>query len=73
MASVNPSKCVNLPASISNDRVSVIEPRRSKRCMVKTNFGPDFVTSFLVESIDSLDVDVITEEFVSDFLIEEDP
>ena len=40
--------------------------------MVKTNFGPNFVTSFLVESIDRLDIDVITEEFVSNFLIKED-
>jgi len=62
VASVNPSECVNLLASISNDRVSVIDPRRSKRRRVETNFRPDFVTTFLVESVDSLDVDVITED-----------
>ena len=54
-------------------RVSITEPRRSKRCRVETNFRPDFVTAFLVETVDNLDVDVITEEFLSNFLIEEDP
>jgi len=73
VVSINPSESVNLPASSSNDRVSVTEPRRSKRCRVETNFGPDFVTAFIVESIDNLDIDVITEEFVLNFLIEEGP
>ena len=49
------------------------EPRRSKRHRVETNFGPDFVTAFLIESFNSLDVDIITEEFVLNFLIEEEP
>jgi len=62
VASVNPSESINLPASSSNNRVSVTEPRRSKRRRVETNFGPDFVTAFIVESINNLDVDVITEE-----------
>jgi len=73
VASVNPSESVNLSNSSSNDRVSVTEPRRSKRRRFETNFEPDFVTTFIVESIDNLDVDVITEEFVSNFLIEGDP
>ena len=51
-------------------RVIDTEPRRSKRPRTETNFGPDFVTVFLVETIGSLDVDVITEEFVSNFLID---
>jgi len=71
--SVNPFESVNLPTSSSNDGVSVTEPRSSKRREVATNFEPDFVTSFIVESIDNLDVDFITEEFLSNFLIEEDP
>ena len=69
LASVNSSESVNLPASRSNNRVSVTKPRRSRKRRIKTNFGPDFVTAFIVESIDNLDVDVITEEFVSNFLI----
>jgi len=64
---------VNLPASSSGVRDIVIEPRRSKRCRIKIDFRPDFVTAFLVETFENLDVDIITEEFVSIFLIEEDP
>jgi len=73
VASINPSETVNLPASSFDVRVTVTKPRRSKRCRVKTNFGLDFVTAFLVETLDNLHVDVITKEFVSNFLIEEDP
>ena len=65
VASVNPSESVNLPTSSSNDRVSVTEPRRSKRRTL--------LSAFIVESIENLDVDVITEEFVSNFLVEGDP
>ena len=64
---------VNLPTSSSDARVIVTEPIRSKRLITKTSFGPDFVTAFLVETFDNLDIDVITEELVSIFLIEEDP
>jgi len=64
---------VNLPASSSHVRDIVIELRRSKRCRIETSFGLDFVTTFLVETFENLDVDVITEELVSIFLIEEDP
>jgi len=63
---------VNLPTSSSDDRVVVTEPRRSKRLRTETNFGPNFVTAFLVETLNNLDIDVITEELVSTFLIEED-
>jgi len=73
VGSVNPTESINWPASSVNDRVLVTEPRKSKRRRVETNFGPDFVKAFIVESIDNLDVDVIIEEFVSNFLIEEDP
>jgi len=73
MASDSASENVNLPASCSDVRVTVFEPRRSKRHRVEINFGPDFITTFLVETLENLDVDVITEEFVSIFLIEEDP
>ena len=72
VASINPSESVNLPISSSHDRVSVTKPRRSKTRRIETNFIPDFVTVFLVETLDNLDVDIITEEFVSMFLIKED-
>jgi len=67
------SKTVNLPVSSPDVRVTKTEPRRRKRHRIETNFGPDFVTAFLVETLDDLHGDVITEEFVSNFLIEEDP
>ena len=72
MASDSASKTLNLPASSSNVRVTVTEPRRSKRRRIKTNFERDFVTALLVKTLHNLDVDVITDEFVSNFLIEED-
>jgi len=71
VAPINPSLPVKMHDS--NGRVSETEPRRSNRHRVKTNFRPDFITAFLIESFNSLDVDVIIEEFVSNFLIEEDP
>ena len=64
---------VNLPASSSNVRDIVTEPGRSKRRRIETSFRPDFVTAFLVETFENLDVDVITDELVSISLIEEDP
>jgi len=53
VASVNPSETINLPASSANVRVTDTEPRRSKRPRTGTNFGLDFVTAFLVETIGS--------------------
>jgi len=73
VTSINPSISVKLSDPNSNDRVLETEPRRSKRRRVEINFGPDFITAFLIESFNSSGVDVITEEFVSNFLIEEDP
>jgi len=66
-------KTVKLPASSSDARVVVIEPKRSKRHKTETNFGPNFLTAFLVETFNKLDIDVITEQLVTIFLIEEDP
>ena len=66
------SKTVNLPVSSPDVRVTKTEPRRRKRHRIETNFGPDFITAFLVETFDNMDVDVITEELVSMFLIEKD-
>ena len=63
----------SLPIKMTDVKVPEPEPRRSKRHRVETNFGPDFVTAFLIESFNSLDVGVITEEFVLNFLIEEEP
>jgi len=70
---INPFLSIKMPDSSSNDRVSETGPRRSKRHRVETNFEPDFITAFLIESFNSSGVDVITEEVVSHFLIEEDP
>ena len=63
----------SLPVKMTDVKVPETEPRRSKRHRVETNFGPNFVTAFLIESFNSLDVGVITEEFVLNFLIEEEP
>jgi len=73
VTSINPSISVKLPDPNSNDRVLETELRRSKRRWFEIDFGPDFITAFLIESFNSSGVDVITEEFVSNFSIEEDP
>lgn len=44
--------------------------RRSKRCRIEACFGPDFITTFLAENID---LDVLSDELVSIYLIGEDP
>ncbi|OIT29604.1 hypothetical protein A4A49_59085, partial [Nicotiana attenuata] len=44
--------------------------RRSKRRRIEASFGPDFVTTFLTANID---LDVLSDEVVSIYLIEEDP
>ncbi|OIT20171.1 hypothetical protein A4A49_62815, partial [Nicotiana attenuata] len=46
------------------------EHRRSKRRRIEASFGPDFITTFLTENID---LDVLSDELVSIYLIEEDP
>ena len=46
---------VNLPAFTSSVRELVTEPRRSKRQRTETSFGPDFITSFVVEVLEKLD------------------
>ncbi|XP_070001881.1 uncharacterized protein [Nicotiana sylvestris] len=45
------------------------ELRRSKRRRIEANFGPDFITTFLTENID---LDVLSDELVLIYLIEED-
>ena len=72
MSNVVP-KHVNLPASSSSVRDLITEPRRSKRQRTETSFGPDFIISFLVEVLESFDVDALTNQFVSLFILEEDP
>ena len=67
------SKQLKLPIPRSNDEDPLFEPRRSKRHRIETSFGPDFITAFLVETFEAFGVDALTEEFVSIFLIEEDP
>jgi len=64
---------VNLPVSSSSVGDLATEPRRSKRQKAETSFGSDFITSFLIEVLESFDVDALTDEFVSLFLLEEDP
>jgi len=43
------SQSMNMPASNSNIRELVVEPKRSKRQRTETSFGPNFITSFLVK------------------------
>ena len=61
---------VPLPASSSGVINLANEPRRSKRPGVETSFGPDFLTSFLIEDFD---VNLLSDELVSAFFTEEDP
>ncbi|OIT28484.1 hypothetical protein A4A49_58243, partial [Nicotiana attenuata] len=44
--------------------------RRSKRRRIEASFGSNFITTFLTENID---LDVLSYELVSIYLIEEDP
>ncbi|OIT33938.1 hypothetical protein A4A49_56152, partial [Nicotiana attenuata] len=44
--------------------------RRSKKCRIEASFGLDFNTTFLTENID---LDVLSDELVSIYLIGEDP
>lgn len=61
------SSSVDMHASSSS---VVDEPRRSKRPRVAKDFGSDFVTAFLSESSC---VDLLSDELVYAFMIEEDP
>ena len=47
-----------------------IEPRRSKRQRTETNFGPDFITSFLTEI---KNVDILDELVTFLHILKEDP
>ncbi|KAL0423210.1 UNVERIFIED_CONTAM: Retrovirus-related Pol polyprotein from transposon TNT 1-94 [Sesamum radiatum] len=47
---------------------NVVEIRMSKRQKTERSFGPDFLTSFLTEDLNRID-----EQFVSAFLVDEDP
>ncbi|KAD6453934.1 hypothetical protein E3N88_08640 [Mikania micrantha] len=67
MSSVNVSQ---VDPSSSIKEIEHVEPRRSKRCRTETSFGPDFLTSFLTENFH---VDMLSEDFVSIFLLENDP
>jgi len=67
------SESMNLPASSSSIRELVFEPRGSKRQRTETSFGPNFITPFLVEVFEKFDTDGLTNEFMSLFLLEEDP
>ena len=62
----------NVPLSASSFglRISVDEPKRSKRPRVETSFGLNFLTKFLIEDFD---VNFLSNELVSTFFIEEDP
>ncbi|OIT20557.1 hypothetical protein A4A49_63598, partial [Nicotiana attenuata] len=44
--------------------------RRSKRCRIEASFGPDFITTFFTENIG---LNILSDELVSIYLIEEDP
>ena len=62
----------NVPLSISSNGVSdsVDELTRHKRAKVKTSFGSNFLTNFLIEQ---LDVNLLFDELVFILFIEEDP
>ena len=66
-------ECVNLLASSSSVRDLATEPKKSKRQRIETSFDPSFITFFLVEVLESFDVDALTDEFVFQFLLKEDP
>ena len=51
---------VNLSASSSDVKDIVTKPRRSKTRRIEISFGPNFVTAFVIETFENLDVDVIT-------------
>jgi len=51
----------------------VTKPRRSKRQGIETSFGPTFITFFLAEVLEKFDTDSLIDEFMSLFLLEEDP
>ena len=66
---------LNSPKDVSNipevDTSSIrydLEPRRSKRQRTEKSFGPDFLSTFIVERHDEIDCN-----FTSLFLIDEDP
>ena len=61
-----PSRNDLISESASNEHE--FEPRRSKRKRTENSFGPDFLTAFLTENSDK-----INEQFVSVFLIDDDP
>lgn len=48
----------------------VLKLRRSKRPRTESNFGPDFITDFLIKSSN---MEKITDDLVFIYLIEEDP
>jgi len=60
---------VHVSASSSVARFSIGESRMSKRRRVKTSFSPDFHTNFLIEDFD---VNLLSDELVPAFIIEED-
>ncbi|KAL0348559.1 UNVERIFIED_CONTAM: Retrovirus-related Pol polyprotein from transposon TNT 1-94 [Sesamum angustifolium] len=55
-------------SSSNSSMENVVEIRRSKRQKTERSFGPDFLTSFLTEDPNRID-----EQFVSAFLVDEDP
>ncbi|OIT19160.1 hypothetical protein A4A49_56857, partial [Nicotiana attenuata] len=60
----------SVPSSSATSNEHENELRRSKRRRIEASFGPDFITTFLTENID---LDVLNDELVSIYLIEEDP
>ena len=69
---MKPYLCVinNVPLSISSTdgRDTVDELRMSERRRVETSFSPDFLTNFLIEDFD---INLLYDELVSAFFIEE--
>jgi len=77
--SMNDSVSVPMPVNNSMNTSSselivsssdVHELRRSKRQQTETNFGPDFITAFLIEI---KNVDILSAKFIYSYMLEEDP
>ena len=61
----------NMPSSTSSSgvKISVDEPSKSKRPLVESSFGPNFLANFLIEDFHN---NFLSDELVSSFFLKED-
>ena len=59
----------SINTSTTNDS-QITELRRSKRKRTETSFGPNFITTFLIENDNC---DYLSEELIYSYVLEEDP